>query len=381
MRSGVFVLGLAGTAAAGCGFHAGDRPDGGGMSDGSGGCTSFASLLDTCPLVFVGDLMISGTSSYSSDSQVLMTGGTQATISVQTIMIGGDPVDVIYARTVQLTASAALRAIGARAVAFVASDRITVATDAQIDVSAGGAGAPASCATGGAMVGGSGAGGAGGGGGGGFGADGGNGGDGDSDGTSLKLGGTRGRAVTELPAGLHGGCPGANGGAGNEPGGLGGAGGGAIYLAAANLIQLDSVAPINAAGGGGRGGLHAAGSGDAGGGGGGAGGMVVLEAPHIMGPNASVAANGGGGGEGSEAAGGTGNPGNPGTLNANRADGGFGNSPQGADGGQGGSVESPAGGAPNMLLQGGGGGGGGGVGIIRLISPDVHLRVTSPDPR
>jgi hypothetical protein len=377
MRSGV-ALGVVTAVAAGCGFHrAAAAGDAGAKDDAGPGCTSFASLLDTCPLAFTRDLTITGAANYNSATQTLTIGGTVAAIDVQVVTIGGDLVDVISARSVGVMGTnTTLRAIGPHALAIVANGQITIAVDAQIDVSDGGAGAQAACAPG-AAVGTSDKNGAGGGGGGGFGADGGTGGAGDhDDGMPYKAGGAKGAAVA-LPPGLHGGCPGAKGGDGDSLGGAGGAGGGALYLVAANLIQLDSSAPINAAGSGGQGGLHDTG-GDAGGGGGGAGGMIVLEAPHIMAMAATIAANGGGGGEGSESAGGAGAAGNPGTLSVTHADGGGGNSLQGADGGLGGSVEGPAGASPTMILDGGGGGGGGGVGFVRVVSPDAHIGAISP---
>ena len=381
MRSGVMlgVVAAIAAVAAGCGFHRAGAAagDGGVDDDGGPSCTSFASLLDTCQLTFSRDLMITGTASYNSNTQALTIGGAAAAIDVKVVMIGGDAVDVISARSVDVVGTnTTLRATGPHALAIVVNGQITVAVDAQIDVSNGGAGAPASCAVG-PVPGHNSNNGAGGGGGGGFGGQGGNGGDGDHDeGQPYVGGGTRGQAVA-LPTGLHGGCPGAKGGDGDSLGGAGGGGGGALYLVAATMIQLDSSAPINAGGGGGQGGLHDTG-GDAGGGGGGAGGMIVLEAPHIMATAATIAANGGGGGEGSESAGGTGASGNPGTLSVTHADGGGGNSPQGADGGLGGSVEGPAGSAPLMILDGGGGGGGGGVGFIRVLSPDAQIKAISP---
>jgi hypothetical protein len=380
MRSGL-ALGLVAAMAAGCGFHRSAAASDAGADDIGPGCTSFASLLDTCQLAFSRDLTIAGAASYNSISQTLLIAGATAAIDVKTVMIGGDPVDVISVRSLELSPSATLRAVGPHALAIVASDHLTVSVDSQIDVSDGGAGAQAAC-TGGAMAGENSSNGAGGGGGGGFGADGGTGGNGDLDGGApFKAGGPRGHAVGELPAGVHGGCPGASGGNGDAAGGAGGGGGGALYLVAGHLIQLDSSAPINAGGGGGHGGDHNANGGDAGGGGGGSGGMIILEAPQILAMSATIAANGGGGGEGSESAGNAGAPGNPGTLRITRADGGGGNSQNGADGGLGGSVDGPAGDPPAQVLNGGGGGGGGGVGIIRVLSPDAHIGTLSPAAR
>jgi hypothetical protein len=381
MRSGVVALGLVGAALAGCGFHRAGLADGG-VDDGSGGvsdsCMTFASLLDTCQLAFDKNLTITGAATYDSTTQTLMIGGGMATASITMVMIDGEPVDVISAQKVSVAASSTLRATGPRALAIVASDSLVVAADSQINVSDGGAGARTSC-PGGATAGTNNADGAGGGGGGGFGADGGPGGEGDFDhGVPFVPGGAKGNAVAMMPAGLRGGCPGGNGGNGDALGGVGGGGGGAIYLVAGNLIQLDSTAPVHAGGGGGRGGVHDQSGGDAGGGGGGSGGTVILEAPHIMGTRAVIAANGGGGGEGSDAGGSTGANGTTGTVTASRASGGAGNAGGGADGGRGGSSEVPAGEVVTAVLNGGGGGGGGGVGIIRILSGDAHLPPTSP---
>lgn len=383
MRSGVLVLGLLlGGSAAGCGFRSPPGTfDDAGTREGPDGCASFAMLLDTCALAFDGDLMVTGMSSYDTGSHELKIGGTVTPWPYRTIKIGGDDVDVIAASTVQLATSAILRGSGPRALAIVASDSIVIATDAQIDVSAGGAGMQTACAnpampgqaSSGSNDGGSG------GGGGGFGADGGDGGDGNHDATET-VGGMKGHAVATLPGGLHGGCAGARGGNGDDMGGAGGQGGGALYVVAARRIQLDSTAPLNAGGGGGRGGQHNnLTGGDAGGGGGGSGGMLVLQAPHIVGPTATIAANGGGGGEGSESSN-AGADGFPGSVTTSRANGGSGMANTGGDGGRGGSAEVSGGESVVSQPSGGGGGGGGGVGIIRILSDDVQLAAASPEP-
>ena len=382
MRSGI-ALGLAlGLALGGCGFHS---PRGTPSDDSGGGpsidaCASFASLLDTCALTFDADLMVTGASSYDTDSNTLVIAGTATPWAHKTMVIGPDTVEVIAARNVQLAISATLTATGSHALVIVAQDTITVAADAQIDVSKGGAGAQGVCANP-AMPGqdstGGNRGGAGGGGGG-FGASGGKGGDGNRDSTHTQ-GGALGGAVDAFPEGLHGGCGGAKGGDGDAPGGAGGKGGGALYLAAAVRIQLDSTGPINAGGGGGQGGQHVPGDGDGGGGGGGSGGLLILEAPHIIGPGATVAANGGGGGEGSD----NNNPGANGavgSMTTSHASGGMGQSTTGADGGRGGSIGSGPGESVIDLLDGGGGGGGGGVGFVRILSSDNQIGTISPDP-
>lgn len=370
MRSAALVLGSClGILTAGCGYPPLPAFD--------AGCGSFASLLDTCKLAFDGDLILSGSATYDTTIHVLMVNGMDTPITHQIMTIESDEVDVLSAHNVQFTGSATLRGTGMRPLAIVASGSITIATDLEIDVSKGGAGAQVSC-VGGATVGGMDLSGGAGGGGGGYGAEGGNGGNGNSEGTQSQ-GGTKGPAVAPVPTGLRGGCPGAAGGGGAAPGGAGGAGGGALYVVAGDRIQLDSVAAIYAGGGGGSGGVQNTSGGNAGGGGGGSGGMLILEAPHITGAGAVAAANGGGGGGGSDSTH-PGGDGNPGTLTTSGANGGVGGATSGADGGQGGSKDAPSGESVTAVLNGGGGGGGGGVGIIRILSSDIQGVTTSPDP-
>jgi hypothetical protein len=393
MRSGSVVLGwvvglAVGNLAAGCGFQsAGAAADAGTADDGGSCASSFAMLLDTCALAFDHDLTLSGMAVYNTTMHKLTVGGVDMPIASKTVVISGVEVDVLAARTVHLNDSATLRGTGTRPLAIVASDSITLATGATIDVSdhtgevggGPGAGAQASC-VGGPAVGTSDGGGGAGGGGGGFGADGGKGGDGSSTG-GRSDGGAGGHAVGSVPAGLRGGCPGANGGTGNAPGGAGGAGGGALYLVAAGSITLDSSVAIAAAGGGGRGGQHpVGGSGKAGGGGGGSGGMLVLDASHVVATDATIAANGGGGGGGSD----NNNPGgdgSPGSLTVVNAEGGPAGGQTATQGGRGGSRDSLPGDSVTPPANAGGGGGGGGVGIVRVLSADKHLDVVSPDPR
>ena len=181
MRASILMLGLVvGEVAAGCGFHsaAGAVADGGAGSDrgndGSGGCTSFASLVNTCPLSFEGDLIVDGPASYDTDAHVLVIDGTTTPFALKTVMIGLDPVDVISAHDVHFGISAHLRATGSHGLVIVASNDFLIDDDAQIDVSGGGAGARTSCPKG-ATRGHDNGNGAGGGGGGGFGDHGGDG--------------------------------------------------------------------------------------------------------------------------------------------------------------------------------------------------------------
>ena len=339
-------------------------------------CVSFASQLDTCQLGLDGDLLLTDGAIYDTTSHVLTVNGVAKAVSHTVVTISGAEVDVLSAHNIRVGSGQTLRGIGTRALAIVVSDSLTVEFAAQIDVSAGGAGAATSC-TDGPTVGADGPAGAGGGGGGGFGADGGSGGEGGLNGPlPHPSGGSKGHAASSTVVGLRGGCPGTSGGTGKAPGGAGGTGGGGLYIAAANFIELDSAAPINAGGGGGQGGQHGTAGGSAGGGGGGSGGMLLLEAPHVMGTAAVLAANGGGGGEGSDTDR-PGNGGNAGSATTSRTRGGVNGANDGVDGGFGGSLEVAVGENVTALLAGGGGGGGG-VGIIRIVSPDLHILASSP---
>ncbi len=382
MRSSIVVLGLVvGEVAAGCGFHspAGAAADGGGAGSDRGidGCSSFATLVNTCQLSFDADLIVPGPASYDTDTHVLTIGGTTMPFALKTVMIGPDQVDVISAHDVHLGLSADLRATGSHGLAIIASHDFVIDTDAQIDVSNGGAGARTSCPKG-ATKGQTNGNGGGGGGGGGFGDDGGNGGDGNHDGPPGK-GGPQGKAEPEFPVGFHGGCPGADGGTGDVAGGAGGKPGGALYVVAAGHMVFTSSAPLSAGGGGGQGGGHLGGNGDAGGGGGGSGGLLILEAPHIQATVATIAANGGGGGEGSDRNAG-GASGAAGTLTADRAPGGSGGAVTGSEGGDGGSAAGTNGLSVTANADGGGGGGGGGVGFLRVRSGEAVFLAISPSP-
>jgi hypothetical protein len=384
MRSSILMLGLVvGEVAAGCGFRspAGATTDGDAGSDsgtdGNGGCTTFAMLVNTCRLSFEADLIVDGSASYDTDAHVLMIGGTATPFAVLTVQLGPDQFDVISAHDVHLERSATLRATGSHGLAIIASHDFLIDTDAQIDVSKGGAGARTSCPDG-ATQGGNNGNGAGGGGGGGFGGAGGNGGDGNFDGAHAP-GGSQGKAESSFPIGFHGGCPGADGGTGDLSGGAGGQGGGALYLVAAGRMVFTSAEPLDAGGAGGRGGGHSGSNGDSGGGGGGSGGLLILEAPQVLASGATIAANGGGGGEGSDRSNGGGN-GLPGGVTTNPAPGGSGGADSGSEGGDGGSASGPDGGSVTENADGGGGGGGGGVGFIRIFSPNPMFGHVSPTP-
>jgi hypothetical protein len=350
----------------------------GGDDNGPAACVSFASLFDTCQLAFDTNLTLSASAIYDTTTNVLTVGGTEMPVAHKVVTIQGDEVDVISAQNIRIAAGNVLRGIGIRPLAIVASGTLTIEADARIDVSNGGAGAQMTC-TSAATSGQNSVEGAAGGGGGGYGADGGRGSPGNGEGQPT-IAGQKGLAVASVPTGLRGGCRGAAGGNGGASGGAGGPGGGALYVVAANRIELNSSMAINAGGGGGGGGLFDSQlGGNAGGGGGGSGGMLILEAPQIAGQNATIAANGGGGGEGSDDLN-AGGSAESGAVTTSHALEGKDLATEGGDGGRGGSRETPIGEAATQAGNGGGGGGGGGVGFIRILSSDVQGVTTSPDP-
>ena len=365
----------------GCGFSASGAPAPDGGTSAPDRCASVSKFYDSCQLTFAGDLVLaSGAYTYDTDHDKL-TDATGAEVAVGHVGFAtpGDPVDAIYAAHVHLMTGATLRAIGGKGFAILAHDLIVLDGNAAIDVSAGGAGARATCGSAAPDPGANDSGGAGGGGGGGFGAAGGRGGNGNKDHGvfgSDSMGG-KGGAAAVIPGGPRGGCPGAAGGQGDDHGGAGGLGGGAVYLVAGDRITLAAGAVINAGGAGGGGGGGGGANGDAGGGGGGAGGMLWLEAPHVLAPAGSLVANGGGGGEGS-GNGVAGAAGNPGTLTAARATGGSGGGSSGTGGALGGSQDTAAGDSVMGDDDGGGGGGGGSVGFIHIDSSDFQHGTVSP---
>ncbi|HUS30707.1 MAG TPA: hypothetical protein VMZ53_19490 [Kofleriaceae bacterium] len=173
------------------------------------------------------------------------------------------------------------------------------------------------------------------------------------------------------PATLRGGCRGQDGfGAG---GALGGAGGGAVYVIAANQIDIATTGSLNASGAGGAGGAVRRG-----GAGGGSGGMIVLDAL-VVNIRGAVFANGGGGGEG----GGMNNPGNPGgdsdgTLAAPGGNGGAG---EGSDGGAGSFQTMLDGSDPAQTANTeSGGGGGGAAGVIWIHATSGERAATTSPP-
>jgi len=382
----------AGEAGEGSGVGAEAGVDSGSLADGQSAtpvdaCVSFSAQFDTCGLVAMttSDLRIvaadGGTApvnaAYNTDTHVLTVDGAPFQVSHMVLMTKAGPIDAILAHDVTIAQNLSLFPMGTLPFAIVASGKISLETSAVINVVGGGAGALDVCATP-AMPGAKQVGGGGGGGGGGYGAGGGAGGRGNKD-AGPSLGGTGSLSIA-LPPGPMGGCPGGKGGDGDATvatGGLGGLGGGAIYLVAANSISLAGGSELNASGGGGKGGISTGGKGDGGGGGGGSGGMIWLEAPHVIGAQSQIAANGGSGGEGSNTvtAGASGHDGSSSTA---RAKGGNGAVDNGGDGGDGGSDGTRTGQTADDFQDGGGGGGGGGVGYIHVVYPDFQPGSVSP---
>jgi len=371
--------------AAGCSFQSGQLPpDAIGdpipdAVDAPPTCTSFSSQVDTCGLTeSMQDLTLTGMNTYDTAAGTLVAGSSPIAIERMQVAGKAGPIELVVVRDLHMTANARLRASGTMPLAILAFGTITLDAGAVIDVSAGGAGARTTC-PGGAIAGTPADGGAGGGGGGGFAAAGGDGGNGNSDGRMPSPGGPGGAAATSAPLGPLGGCPGAGGGNGDDSGGAGGAAGGALYLVAANGIELGTGSVITAGGAGGKGGTASTFSnGDAGGGGGGSGGMIMIESPMVR-SGGALTANGGGGGEAS-GDGSDGKDGDTGTTTTAAANGGSGGSPTGTNGGSGGAQLSPQGASVTAVDKGGGGGGGGSVGYILILSDDAMIVLASPNP-
>jgi hypothetical protein len=189
-----------------CSFEHGEVPtliDATPAVDSPPGCMSFSSQLDTCatPAPTL-DAVISGTSTYNTDTGVLMNGGTMVALTHMTVQGKAGPMDVAMFRDVRLIANTKLRVTGTLPLAIIAYGTVTLEQSTLIDVSDGGAGSRTTCPNS-AIAGRPDTGGAGGGGGGGFGGAGGTGGTGNSDGTANSAG-TGGEAVA-APTGPLGG--------------------------------------------------------------------------------------------------------------------------------------------------------------------------------
>jgi hypothetical protein len=259
---------------------------------------------------------------------------------------------------------------GSRPLVLVATDAVTVAD--QIDVASHRARGPGPAANwtgcGAPNAGGNRTSGGGGGAGGSFMTRGGDGGPGDSAAAGVAV------DPLGIPAILHGGCPGSDGGNGfvASTAGPAGAGGGAIYVVAGNSISITGVINASGAAGGGGGTF-------AGGGGGGSGGMIVLAAPQVTAPGTLLANGGGGAAGGASSDGEDGSeemPADPlaapaGGRGPGRGGNGF---TQGIDATAGANAASDSNGA------GGGGGGGGFIGIDVAVTGGTYTPAPAQFP-
>lgn len=270
--------------------------------------------------------------------------------------------DLCVMSGVNITASGTVRVVGARPLAIVATQDLTIGGSTTLDASSvaggtSGAGANLGMCQAGTAPGGDGGGG-GGGAGGSFRSRGGAGGTG--------MGSSGGVSGGTVPAPtVRAGCRG-QGGGGTTPG-PGGDSGGSIYLVAGGRLQIDG--RINASGAGGRG----ATGGKSGGGGGGSGGMITLHGtPIAVGTGARLWANGGGGGGGGSSS----SAGTTGGQAAEPTSGGAGGTGDGTGGGGAYQVRD---GDPGTSGGKGGGGGGGGAGLIEnLLGGSIASGTFSP---
>lgn len=333
-------------------------------------------------------ILNAGDYTYNTDDGSLM-GATAPPTEVLALV---PEVRLIAINRLEIQSGATLRVIGSRPLLIAAWEQISVSGTIDVSSSLGAPGAgsnPMDCNASAPGAGTQGEAGGGGGGGGGFGGDGGAGGDGNEGDGSGDDGakGAKGSKVS-TPNNIRGGCDGATGAAGdrNNGAGAGGPGGGALYLAANNVITVDGL--VNASGAGGEGATGDIGGGGqtrrSGGGGGGSGGYIALEATTVTAESgAFIVANGGGGGGGCN--GGDGQDGEDGREDGTQASGG---PKEGGDSGAGGnsgfSGQPDANdGDPNGGGNGGGGGGGGGVGhiIVHSMSFDNQGATISPTPQ
>lgn len=257
----------------------------------------------------------------------------------------------------RITIAGPITAIGTRVLVMIATNELTIAAVASIDVSStparNGAGAHTGvCEPGtpgkasGATVSGGGAGG----------TLSGRGGYGGMSGGVAGMGGTPGTPATTVVTAPRGGCPGTDG--GGLAAGTGGSGGGGVVLIAGAGLYIQG--SVLAHGSGGRGG-----SPGKGGGGGGSGGLVALDGATIMLTGTLVAAGGGGGGGGGLSD--SGEPGGASNAAGGQAGGGAGGDGIGGNGGPGSGPGMLRNGGPGIAVpSAGGGGGGGAAGIIRI---------------
>ena len=297
---------------------------------------------------------------------------------------GGSAVCLIYVSAVTIAMTGSLTVTGSRPLAIASTSTLTIAgaIDVSRHVSQVGP-AVDNAASAFAMVPEPDPGGGGGAAGATFTLLGGDGGVGDSDNSlgqdDTALPGTHGPS-TPITTVLRGGCRGQDGGAEEAGGGAGGTGGhsgGALYLYAAQRLEIPgSVLATGARGEGGES--------QAGGGGGGSGGLVVIESQLIT-ITGQLSANGGGGGQCGGRVGAndvTGQPGSDGAFGLTPAPGGFGansNNVRFSRGGAGGAGSTAAAAGTSSIV--GGGGGGGAAGTVRLLGTTVTSDSTiSPLP-
>lgn len=338
-------------------------------------CTTFASQLDTCGVAAIGPLNINGNHTYNTDThQLKNAGGTVIATTSQLIDGPAGRIDVIIATDFTLV-SGVLQVTGSIPFGIVAFGTINI--NGTLDASEGGSGAREKgvCGAAAGVAGITNALGSSGGGGGAFRGNGGNGGKGDANMTGTPVNGGIGGGSITLPTGPIGGCPGGIGGGGANVAGLPGAGGGAIYLVARSMINVNGDIDV-----GGSGGEHGHPNGGAGGGGG-SGGMIVIEAPTVNVLGGLVANGGGGGGGADDIVDGNGQNGEAGRGDATRAKGGLGaGTAEGGDGGDGGAGTFLEGATSTEAADNGGGGGGGGVGFIAIGSPSKAVGQATISP-
>jgi hypothetical protein len=276
---------------------------------------------------------------------------------------GGAPLCVVRHSVIRIAANATLTVTGARPIAFVADDELTI--DGVLDISAKGT---IDGPGGGAFLSGDQALNASGGGGAGFKTNGANGGNATTDGGG-GLGGPAAMdpsLLTVLAGGTRARSPGAlqNGGV------SGGGGGGATLIACRGRVFVTGT--IASSGGGGQGGFDRFFGGTialVSGGGGGAGGNVAIQGAGIT-VTGQVFANGGGGGAGVATNDGDGQPGADGTRSATTpASGGISLGPEGSGGAGGIQGTAPGVGLHPPATGATAGGGGGSVGFFQTYTP------------
>ncbi len=271
----------------------------------------------------------------------------------------------------RLAIDANVRATGARPLVLLASESITIAAGATVDVGSHrvrasgtpetGAGADSTACdlgTGVTQVS------LGGGAGGSFAGSGGAGG---SSNASGAAGGTPGGVAGAITV-LRGGCAGQDG-AEEVSSGPGGHGGGAVFLIAGTKIDVSG--SINAGGEGGGGRFVA------GGGGGGSGGLIGFDAPMVT-VTGLLVANGGGGGEGADGSGQASARDGDDATAITAAMGGAGGVPAGGHGGNGSAGGAGGRGEPGGIGIAGGAGGGGAGFILVPVTANLTLAQISP---